>query len=47
MVVAVSGRAPKRVVDGGRDLEREHSAGEVQSEHGVTKSTIGRYLWSR
>ena len=39
VVVAASGRAPKRVIDGGRDLEREREGtGECKSDQNVTKN---------
>ena len=44
---AASWRAPKRVVDGGRDLEREHGAGEDEIEENKTKTEKGRHLRSR
>ena len=47
VVVAASGRPPKRLVDGGRDLEREHGARELESEQNKAKTKRCRYLRMR
>ena len=47
MVVAASGRPPKRLVDGGRDLEREHGTCELESERNKAKTERCRYLRMR
>ena len=46
-VLSAFGMGSRGLVDSSGALEREVHAGEVQSEHGVTKSTRGRYLWAR
>ena len=48
VVVAASGRAPKRVIDSGHELEREREGTvEVESDENKTKTAKWRYLWLR
>ena len=47
VVVAASRRPPKGLVNGGRDLEREHSAGEGESDQNMTKNQRWRFLRAR
>jgi len=44
---AASGRAPKRVVDGGRDWREKRRAGEDVSGQNKAKTRIGKYQRAR
>ena len=47
VVVAASGRPLKGLVDGGRDLEREHGVRELEFERNKAKTERCRYLRMR